>query len=155
MVVVCLANQCRSPMAELLLARALDERRAGGRVEVSSAGLEATPGLPATASARRAVQRRFGKDLIRDHKASLLTAGLMGQSDLILVMTRGQKQFLLHEWAKVIDRLDTKLYTFGEFAGRPGADVDDPVGMPDERYDACLALLEGLAGAAAERIAAM
>lgn len=153
-VVVCLANQCRSPIGELLLARALSARRAGGGVEVSSAGLQATPGLPATSSARRAVQRRFGKDLIRGHKASLLTAGLMDQADLVLVMTRGQKQSLLADWAHVIDGLEGKLFTLGEFAGRPDTDVDDPVGMPDARYDACLTLLEELTDAAADRIAA-
>ncbi len=138
-------------MGELLLARALEERGRG--FEVSSAGLEAVPGLPATASARRAVQRRFGQDLLAHHKASLLTAGLMGQADLILVMTRGQKQFLLSEWSRVVDGLGDKLFTIGEFAGRPSTDVDDPVGMPDARYDACLALLEELSATAADRLA--
>jgi protein-tyrosine phosphatase len=147
-VVVCLANQCRSPMGELLLARALE----GTGIEVTSAGLEAMPGLPATASARRAVERRFGQDLLAGHKASLLTAGLMGQADLILVMTAGQKQHLLGDWSRVIDGLDDKLFTIGEFAGRPSTDVDDPVGKPDARYDACLALLEELTSAAAARL---
>ena len=153
-VVACLANQCRSPMAELLLARALERAGAGGRAEVSSAGLEATPGLPATSAARRAVQRRLGNDLLAGHRASLLTPGLMGQADLVLVMTRGQKQHLLHEWGGAIDRLEGKLFTLGEYAGRPQTDVDDPVGMPDARYDACIALLEELTEAAAARMAA-
>ncbi len=141
-------------MAELLLARVLDQQKALGRIELTSAGIEAMPGLPATTSARRAVHRRLGRDLMERHKASLLTAGLMGQSDLILVMTRGQKAHLLHDWDRVIDGLGSKLYTLGEYAGRPDVDVDDPVGMPDERYDACLTLLEELTGAAARRLVA-
>jgi protein-tyrosine-phosphatase len=141
-------------MAELLLARTLDQQGALARIELTSAGIEATLGLPATTSARRAVQRRLGHDLMAHHKASLLTAGLMGQTDLIIVMTRGQKAHLLHEWDRVIDGLGSKLYTLGEYAGRPEVDVDDPVGRPDERYDACLALLEELTGAAARRLMA-
>lgn len=150
--VVCLANQCRSPIGELLLAAKLEAARADG-VEVSSAGIEAVPGLPATRGSRRAVQRRFGKDLLAGHKATALSPGLIGQSDLVLVMTRGQKALLQHEWGKVIEGVDHKILTLGEFAGRPKVDVDDPVGGDDARYDACLALLDELTTKAAERLA--
>jgi protein-tyrosine-phosphatase len=150
-VIVCLANQCRSPIGEFLLARKLKE--SGTRdVEVTSAGLEATPGLPATSGARRAVQRKFGKDELRGHRATLLTPALIANADLVLVMTRGQRDFLRHEWAGVVDGVKGKVQTLGEFAGRPEVDVDDPVGGDEARYDTCLRLLEELTAAAAARL---
>jgi len=150
-VVVCLANQCRSPMGELLLAKNLQELRV--EAEVSSAGIEAVPGLPATSGARRAVERRFGKPLLAGHKATHLTPGLIASSDIVLVMTRGQAAFLKDEWNGVVDGVLEKVQTLGEFAGRPEVDVEDPVGGDDARYDACLALLEDLTDRAARRLA--
>lgn len=148
--VVCLANQCRSPMGEYLLATKLQEAHAD--VEVSSAGLEAVPGLPATSGARRAMERRFGKNVLASHKATHLSPALIAQSDLVLVMTRGQREFLRNEWAGVIDGVKEKVQTLGEYAGKPEVDVDDPVGGDDARYDRCLALLEELTAAAAQRL---
>ena len=151
-VIVCLANQCRSPIGEFLLARKL--REAGGRdVEVTSAGLEATPGLPATRGARRALERRFGKDELRGHRATRLTPALISASDLVLVMTRGQRDFVRDEWAGVVPDIDARVQTLGEFAGKPKVDVDDPVGGDDARYDACVALLDELTTEAAKRVA--
>ncbi len=150
-VVVCLANQCRSPIGEFLLARKLEEAGVGD-IEVTSAGIEAIPGLPATRGARHAIERAFGKDLLHGHKATLLTPGLIASSDLVLVMTRGQRELLRHEWAGVVKDIDEKVQTLGEFAGRPKVDVDDPVGGDDALYDSCLALLDELTTAAEERL---
>ena len=152
--VVCLANQCRSPMAEFLLALQLEKAGNGISAEVSSAGIEATPGMPATSASHRAIQRRFGKDFLVGHRATLLTPGMLADHDITLVMTRGQKAFLLDEWSDVVRDLPRRLFTFGEFAGRPAVDVDDPVGGDDARYDECLTLLQKLSEAAAKRIAA-
>lgn len=150
--VVCLANQCRSPMAEHLLASKLS--RAHADIEVSSAGIEAVPGLPATSASRRAIKRKYGEDFLAGHKASPLTPAVIANSDLVLVMTRGQKALLEHEWTGVIDGIEGKIQTLGEFAGKPSVDVDDPVGGPDALYDACLALLDELTTKAAERLKA-
>ena len=151
--VVCLANQCRSPIAEFLLDRRLKRVRPSLDVEVSSAGLEATPGMPATSSSRRAIERRYGKDFLAPHRATALTPALIAQSDLVLVMTRGQKAFLASEWGGVLEGVDRKVQTLGEFAGRPTVDVDDPVGGDDARYDRCLDLLDALTDRAVERLA--
>jgi protein-tyrosine-phosphatase len=139
-------------MGEYLLAEKLKKSGAAGRIEVSSAGIEATPGLPATSGSRRAIERRFGKDHLKGHRATLLTPALMGECDAVLVMTRGQKAFLEDQWAGVVEGLDAKLHTLGEFAGQPKVDVDDPVGGPDARYDDCRDLLEELMSAAAKRL---
>ena len=150
-VIVCLANQCRSPIGEFLLARKLEEAGVG-EIAVTSAGIEAVPGLPATRGARQAVVRAFGKDWLHGHKATLLTPALIAGSDLVLAMTRGQRELLRHEWAGVVQDIDEKVQTLGEYAGRPEVDVDDPVGGDDALYDACLALLDNLTAAAAERL---
>jgi protein-tyrosine phosphatase len=152
--VVCLANQCRSPMAEFLLARKLEAAGASRSIEVDSAGIEATPGLPATRASRRAVQRRYGEDFLAGHRAGLLTPALLAHSDLVLVMTRGQKALLVDQWRGVVEGIDRKLFTVGEYAGKPAVDVDDPVGGDDARYDACLTLLEDLTAKAAEKLTA-
>ncbi len=149
--VVCLANQCRSPIGEYLLATKLQDARSD--VEVSSAGLEAVPGMPATSAARRAMERRFGKDLLSRHKATHLSPALIAQSDLLLVMTRGQRELLRSEWSGVIDGVKEKVQTLGEFAGKPEVDVDDPVGGDDALYDKCLALLDDLTAKVAKRLA--
>jgi protein-tyrosine-phosphatase len=151
--VVCLANQCRSPMAEYLMASRLMDAKLEADVEVSSAGIEAVPGLPATSGARRAMVRRFGKDVLKGHRATHLSPALIAQSDLVLVMTRGQRDFLRDEWAGVVDKINEKVQTVGEFAGSPKVDVDDPVGGDDALYDKCLKLLEELSEKAAQRIA--
>lgn len=150
--VVCLANQCRSPMGEFLLERKLKEKGAPD-FDVSSAGIEATPGMPATSASRRAIERRYGQDFLKGHRATPLTPALITQSDLVLVMTRGQKALLMNEWEAVLPGLDKKLFTIGEFAGKPKVDVDDPVGGDDARYDKCLDLLEELTDEAAQRLA--
>jgi len=140
-------------MAEFLLARQLEKIGDGASTEVTSAGIEAVPGLPATSASHRAVQRHFGKDFLAGHKATLLTPGMLVHNDLTLVMTRGQKAFLIDMWSDVVHDLKEKLFTFGEFAGRPSVDVDDPVGGDDARYDQCLKLLEDLTAVAAKKIA--
>ena len=150
-VIVCLANQCRSPIGEVLLGRKLEEAGVWD-VGLTSAGIEAVPGLPATRGARQAVVRAFGKDFLHGHKASLLTPALIAGSDLVLVMTRGQRELLRHEWAGVVKDIDEKVQTLGEYAGRPEVDVDDPVGGDDALYDSCLALLDVLTTAAAARL---
>jgi protein-tyrosine-phosphatase len=140
-------------MAEFLLDRKLKGQRSSLEVEVSSAGLEATPGMPATSASRRAIERRFGKDFLAPHRATALTPALIAHSDLVLVMTRGQEAFLASEWGGVLEGVDRKVQTLGEFAGRPKVDVDDPVGGDDARYDRCLDLLDELTDGAVKRLA--
>ena len=85
--VVCTANQCRSPMAERLLQRAVERR--GAVVRVSSAGLLAG-GRPAEAKAVRALDR-LGLDLT-SHISRRLTPELLQDSDLVVTMERRHVQ---------------------------------------------------------------
>lgn len=85
--VVCTANQCRSPMAEVLLREALRRRRVVAAV--GSAGLGAQ-GHAAAAEARRVVAER-GLTL-EGHRSRTLTAELLRAADLVLTMERRHVQ---------------------------------------------------------------
>ena len=85
--VVCTANQCRSPMAERLLERAVQRR--GAAVRVRSAGLLAE-GRPAEAKAVQALDR-LGLDLT-GHVSRRLTPDLLQDHDLVVTMERRHVQ---------------------------------------------------------------
>ena len=142
---VCTGNICRSPLAEALLKRALDERGVAG-VEVLSAGTGAWDGAPASEGAYLVGLER-GLDL-SGHRARLLTRDLVDRADLILTMAR-------HHRARV-DELggEGRVFVFGEYAGREGdaAEVSDPFGSGLEVYRDTCAELEALVAAVAERL---
>ncbi|WP_325169659.1 low molecular weight protein-tyrosine-phosphatase [Cupriavidus pauculus] len=81
--VVCLGNRCRSPMAALLLQRALPE------CQVVSAGLEPPVGVGADPRAVRLLWQE-GLDL-RGHRARAIDHALVRQADLVLVMETDQR----------------------------------------------------------------
>jgi len=81
--VVCIGNICRSPMAEGLLKRDLP------KIKVSSAGLDALVGYGADPIAVE-IMAEQGID-IQSHRARMLTDNLVRQSELILVMDNAQK----------------------------------------------------------------
>ncbi len=84
--VVCIGNICRSPMAEALLR----EELRGRGCEVQSAGLGALTGHPADETAQALLWER-GIDISR-HMARQLNSELIHWSDLVLVMDREQKR---------------------------------------------------------------
>src|SRR5882672_2136725 len=143
---VCTGNICRSPIAEALLVRALQERSLDA-IGVSSAGTGAWDGAPASEGAYLVGLER-GLDL-SGHRARLLTRELVDQSDLILTMAR-------HHRARV-DELggEGKVFVLGEYAGRDGdeAEVSDPFGGDLEIYRSTCVELEGLIATAVERLA--
>src|SRR5690606_29898007 len=83
---VCIGNICRSPMAQALFAQALPH------ADVSSAGLAALVGQPADPEAQAQIAQR-GLDLSA-HRARQLTGALVRQSDLLLVMDVEQRRFI-------------------------------------------------------------
>jgi len=143
---VCTGNICRSPIAEALLVRALEERGLDG-IGVSSAGTGAWDGAPASEGAYLVGLER-GLDL-SGHRARLLTRELVDQSDLILTMAR-------HHRARV-DELggEGKVFVLGEYAGLEGdgAEVSDPFGGDLEIYRSTCVELEGLVATTVERLA--
>ncbi|NLY49533.1 MAG: low molecular weight protein arginine phosphatase [Firmicutes bacterium] len=124
-------------MAAALLKRALEAelgQSEAQKVEVSSAGLAAIPGSMASPQAM-AVLREEGLDLTA-HRAQQVTREMLKAADLILTMTRRQKEFLL-EWDPATRG---KVWTLGEVSALAGKDtaetqdICDPFRQGEEVY---------------------
>ncbi len=137
--VLCAGNICRSPMAEMILRRSLANR--GVDAEVSSAGLWAEAGLPASDGASAAAER-LGLDL-RAHRSAQLDPSDVARADLVLVMTASQRD----ELNRLEPGASTKVFALGD------KDIDDPYLGDPATYEACAAEIEAACEAFAERVA--
>ena len=128
-VVVCVGNICRSPMAEALL---IDGLGKDSKIRVSSAGVGALVGFPAAEHAVELMRER-GID-ISDHRARQLDTEIIKSTDLILVMESGHKA--------AIDAIDPtargKVYRLCEWRD---CDIDDPYQQPKEAFAEALELI--------------
>jgi low molecular weight protein-tyrosine phosphatase len=84
--ILCVGNICRSPMAESLMRRALPE------CDISSAGLGALVGNPADPMAIE-LMREQGVD-ISSHRARQLQGHMLAEADLVLVMELNHQRYL-------------------------------------------------------------
>ncbi|WP_458527200.1 low molecular weight protein-tyrosine-phosphatase [Onishia taeanensis] len=82
--VVCIGNICRSPVAEAML-----KQRCPGKT-IASAGLGALVGQGVEPTARRLAEAD-GLD-VQDHSARQLDQEMLQQADLVLVMSDGQRR---------------------------------------------------------------
>lgn len=135
-VFVCTGNTCRSPMAAALFRRAWNARNPGRPVQVISRGVAAAPGAPATPEAREALARR-GLDL-SGHESTPLSAEDVEASDILITMTRDQKERLLRRFPAAAG----KTFTVSEVAAGVSGDVADPIGLGQKAYEETAALLE-------------
>ncbi len=126
--VVCLGNVCRSPLAERLLQRRFEDTAAGAGLSVSSAGVRALVGSPMH-DLSAAELRRLGGD--PDGFVSRQVTGPMAESaDLVLTATRELRSRLLEEAPRALKRT----FTLREFAALVGSGVlrESPLqGAPD------------------------
>ena len=144
---VCSGNTCRSPMAEALFRRMLDD---AGRQDISveSAGTGAYDGAPASEGSFL-VAVEAGLDLTR-HRARLLDRELVAQADLILTMSKGH--------LSRVERLGGggKVHLLGTYANASAeeSELRDPYGGDVEGYRQTLHQLERLLFSARERLLA-
>lgn len=129
--VVCMGNLCRSPMAAALIVKRARERR--HRLRVASAGIAAFAGHPAPATVIE-LMKRCGYDISR-HQAQQLTGVLAHRHDVILVMERAQQAFVEHHWPD----LKGKVHRLGAWRDE---DVNDPYGLTEQCYVDCLERIE-------------
>jgi protein-tyrosine phosphatase len=126
---VCVGNICRSPMAEVMLQDALKEKP---DISVISAGMGALVGYPA-AEHSVALMNERGLD-ISGHRARQLTPEMITTNDLILVMEAGHK--------RAIDAQDPtargKIYRLGEWHD---IDIPDPYRKPRKAFEEALAMI--------------
>ncbi len=86
--IVCTGNLCRSPLAEALLRRGLEEM--GTEAEVTSAGVAAPAAqLPDNKTIRVADEFEVGS-IVRFHRSKQVTAEMLAEADLVLAMTAEQ-----------------------------------------------------------------
>lgn len=122
---VCTGNTCRSPMAEGLLRDELRDRGLSPvQVEVSSAGLMAVEGVPASAEAV-AVMDEVGLD-IADHRSQMITEEMVADADLIYVMTPSHEDMVIDSFPWAREKVEVL-----------GGGIADPFGLPVSAYRAC------------------
>jgi len=131
---VCTGNTCRSPMAEAI-ARSLvaSAPPSGVTTTVSSAGVAAIDGMPASPEAVEAMRER-GLEL-EAHSSTALTPRLISEVDVIYTMTPSHAEAAMRlapEAAHKIFPLD------------PRGLVPDPIGHPLEEYQRTADRLEQL-----------
>ncbi len=144
---VCLGNICRSPTAEGIFRRLLEERGLAHRVEVDSCGIgDWHVGKAPDPRTREAAARR-GIDL-STLRARQLHDEDFAAFDYLLAMDHDN---LAAMRARAPQALDAHLGLFLEFAGRPDAAVPDPYFGGEEGFEAVLDLVEqGARGLLAE-----
>jgi protein-tyrosine phosphatase len=158
--VVCTANQCRSPMAAALLDREL--ARCGVPAQVRSAGTNAVAEVPPTDDAI-SVMKADGLD-ISTHRSRPVEAEDLDRADVIITMTRGHlrdlatrspvafpRLFTLKELARRaqdqprgededlrawVTRLGAERRTTDLLGDDPVDDIADPIGCAVEVYSA-------------------
>ena len=89
--VVCVGNICRSPMAEYLLKSKLPDR------QIVSAGISGMVGYPADDKALICMDRLHIN--MHGHVAQKLTGDMIKQADLVLVMSTGQQKHIEQTWS--------------------------------------------------------
>lgn len=132
-VVVCTGNICRSPMAEGLLAHALDaEEGPLGEFKVVSAGVGARDGDPPSANSVIAM-KKVGLD-ISNHQSQSLTPELVGQATAIFVMTETHRAVIQASF----EPMPKHVHLLREFMPREAdKQIADPYGGPLPLYETC------------------
>ena len=125
--VLCIGNICRSPIAEAMIAAKLPH------ISVSSAGLGAMVDYPADPTSQELMLER-GIDL-SNHKARQFTPELAFSSDLILTMDTEQQKQVETNLPSLRGRIH-RLGKWGDF------DIPDPYKRPRVIFEQALVLIE-------------
>lgn len=89
---VCTGNTCRSPMAEGIAKKLLNEKYSDSGITVSSAGVSASNGS-APSENSVIVCEEIGVDISK-HRSSSVTHDLLEQTDVFAVMTKSHAEIL-------------------------------------------------------------
>ena len=138
--VVCVGNICRSPMAEVLLRERLHDRG----VVVESAGLAPLAGKPVDQAAA-AVLANHGLEA-DGHCARKLTPELLASADLVLAMDQRQ----LAAIHAIAPEARGRTFLLGRWIG--DVDVPDPYGQERDVFEDTFALIRRAVDAWLERL---
>ncbi len=134
---VCHGNIMRSPMAELLLKRALAARKIEG-ITVFSSGIHATPGTEAHSRAQAAALE-LGLSLA-NHRSKLITAEMVAATDVIFAMDfQNQAELIVH-----FPDARSKIFLLSAFAnhGKQFREIPDPYFGGEEETRQCFGVLQ-------------
>lgn len=127
---VCTGNICRSPMAEKLLAHALDAEEGPLRnLSVISAGVAAYPGDPASPHAVTAL-KKVGLSLA-DHQSRPVNPELIEKAALILCMTESHRLTIISQFEEVT----APILLMRELLDSGNPEVPDPFGSSLKHYE--------------------
>lgn len=127
---VCVGNICRSPMAEGLFKERLKDKEG---FTVNSAGVGALVGRAAVPEAQN-VMRKIGID-ISEHRAQQIDVNLVNTADLILVMEKAHKQIVEKKFSMARGRT----FLLGHWSN---FEIFDPYQEPEEAFCESLTLIE-------------
>lgn len=139
---ICTANQCRSPVAELLFRHHIGQASCAPADEawrVESAGTWAQPNCPAHRTMRMLAVER-GLDLSQHIARDISEIADLESFDLIVTMEAGQKESIQIEFPRVRSRVAL----LSELAAGIAYDVPDPIGRTEERFRASFQEIERL-----------
>lgn len=125
--VVCIGNICRSPMAEYFLKQKYPQ------LHIESAGISALVGNSAD---KKACQSMLNYNIdLKSHIAKQLNADLIRQADLILVMSQNQQKHIEKTWPFATG----KTFRIGHWQGK---NVPDPYQHEQFIFDETCTLIQ-------------
>lgn len=138
---VCTGNSCRSIMAEGLMKKYLKALKKGS-ISVRSAGVNALEGyLPTDDTVE--VMKKEDVD-VSGFRSKRVTENLIRESDLILVMERVHRDFII----RMTPEAAPKTHLLKEFCAKnernypENTDIPDPIGKPREFYELSVAIIK-------------
>lgn len=141
---VCTGNTCRSPMAQAVCTKLLEQAGLTGEYRASSAGIVVMGGEGANEKSV-AVCAKDGV-MLEGHRARPLTEAMVRDAFLVLTMTEGHKSALVHHFPQYFG----KVRTLSEYAllcdGQKfysAADIPDPYGQSEAVYQKTYETIRG------------
>lgn len=129
---VCVGNICRSPMAEGLLQDKLIQKDL--QITVSSAGISALAGRPAAPFAEELMLHSKGIN-ISTHRARQISLQILREAELILVMESVHQKEIEYKFPSICGRV----HRLGKWSG---FDIPDPYRRPKQIFEQTLGLIE-------------
>lgn len=135
---VCTGNTCRSPMAQALMTKKIQDRfghlAKDGSVPIvtRSAGVSAFGDDPASHGALQAIAN-YGLSLA-SHQSTQINTELVEQADLILAMGTRHRHVIVSQWPSLASKV--------HLISPDGGEISDPFGGPLEIYQKCAEQLD-------------
>ncbi|WP_305805387.1 low molecular weight protein-tyrosine-phosphatase [Stenotrophomonas sp. YIM B06876] len=127
---VCVGNICRSPTAEVVMRHHL----ARDGVQMGSAGLQALAGKPIDPMAQQILQEHQLDGSM--HRGRQLTAALLRETDLVLVMERRHVASITNEFPQA----SGKTFLLGKWCG--DREIPDPYRQQRPAFEHVYALID-------------